>query len=165
VLDWNKVSVTPLAGQDDRVFFSLGVVYEMLGLKFCLVHQYMADKGLDRATDIGLITHQCHSTVVSGLQEWSHICQSLPREQAKPFFEWMAMQGFSVPQYGEMFAVGCAGVEIPDPCAIGLAGLVTVTVFLPSGFKSRAYVRYNTNTLSAKIVIKPLPEEPCSTQP
>jgi hypothetical protein len=77
-----------------RFMFSLGPLYEKLGITFDLCEQFAADSGGSSAAQMGLETHLLTESVIHGLKDWGHLVQSWPDDLADAFSSFVLSSVF-----------------------------------------------------------------------
>lgn len=127
-----KVEVTEglrgsLASADpETVFFSLGAVYEGVGVPFDIWEQFCLDHNLD----IKIKTYIIDKPIFHGLKEWAYYLQATTKPVFEVFYQWLLRQGFNA--HNEFWQLRMRKQPILDPYNLEVTW-VDVQVFLPYG--------------------------------
>lgn len=130
-----------LTEQTDRLFFNLGAVYEYVGVPVDILNQFEIDTGVK----LDLETHISSTPLVTGLNEWRFVVQSVSKELENPLYSWLAGQEFHTGDKTGNKTWRLAGeiTPIADPYAVERMEIVDrdkyvdVTFVLPYGDHGR----------------------------
>ena len=126
---------SPYSGIDltkDNFLFSLAPAYQIIGIDFDLISQFLIDNNL-KGTETNYRSYKCHHDLFGNLEDDRDVLQSLSSQYFDLFNLWLNSIGFSYSdQYTKSYAyVNLKGIKVKDPLFPG-DKYVPVLVGIPS---------------------------------